>query len=122
MGEHIAQVAAAQVGKAYEYGQAGPDSFDTSGLIRYCYSQAGLNVPRRVSEQAAFGVEVSQDDLQPGDILVFWSDDPNEAGFSAIYIGNDQFAYSSSSKNAVSQGSVSNSYYQEHFFTARRAA
>jgi cell wall-associated NlpC family hydrolase len=40
--------ARAQVGKAYEYGAAGPDSFDCSGLAQYAYAAAGISLPDRL--------------------------------------------------------------------------
>lgn len=42
-----------QVGKPYIWGAAGPDAFDCSGLVQYCYGLIGISTPRLVTEQAA---------------------------------------------------------------------
>ncbi|RLG94437.1 hypothetical protein DRO29_06555, partial [Candidatus Bathyarchaeota archaeon] len=46
----IVSTARQQLGKPYEWGAEGPDSFDCSGLIYYSYSQAGINIPRTTAE------------------------------------------------------------------------
>lgn len=119
-GERVAAFALEQVGKAYEYGKAGPDSFDSSGLLHYCFKEQGISIPRRISGQAGHGVEVSQDEILPGDVVFFWSDTPGEASYAAIYVGNGQcVACLNSSKNAYTF-KLSGNYFQEHFVFARR--
>ena len=77
----IIDTAYAQLGKPYEYGATGPDSFDCSGLVRYCYAAAGISIPRTAEEQAAQGTLVYTP--QPGDICC-------TSGHVGIYIGNNQ--------------------------------
>lgn len=119
-GERVAAFALEQVGKAYEYGKAGPDSFDASGLIYYCFKEQGITVPRRTSGLAGHGTEVSQQELLPGDVVFFWSDTPGTVSYAAIYVGNGQcVACLNSSKNTYTF-KLSGSYFQEHFVFARR--
>ena len=40
------------IGEPYIWGAEGPNQFDCSGLVNYCYKQIGIDVPRLVTEQA----------------------------------------------------------------------
>jgi len=66
------QAALSKLGSPYEYGAAGPGSFDCSGLVQWAYKQAGVTVPRTSQAQAGVGTPVAQQDLQPGDIVAFY--------------------------------------------------
>lgn len=71
------------LGTDYIWGAAGPTNFDCSGLTSYCYRvAAGIDIGRTTYDQINSGVEVSADELQPGD-LVF-----PEIGHVMMYIGN----------------------------------
>lgn len=63
--------AMAQIGKPYVWASAGPDAFDCSGLVAYCYRDAtGENISRDSHGQATLGQEV-RGEIQPGDVLLF---------------------------------------------------
>ena len=115
----IAALALAQVGKVYEYAEEGPDAFDTSGLIYYCHTQNGINIPRTVKEQATHGTEVSKENLKPGDVVFFWTDTPGVAQYVAIYVGDGKLVAARSSKGDVAELNFG-AYFTEHFVTARR--
>ena len=81
--------ALAQVGKPYQWGAAGPDSFDCSGLTMTAYATAGVSLPRTSREQWDSGPHLDLADLAPGD-LVFFADntsDPETIHHVAMYIG-----------------------------------
>ncbi|HVE92734.1 MAG TPA: NlpC/P60 family protein [Actinomycetota bacterium] len=63
--------AAAQIGKPYKWGGAGPDSFDCSGLTQYAWASAGVSLPH--SSQAQYNAlpKVDRSQLQPGDLVFF---------------------------------------------------
>ncbi|HVU73815.1 MAG TPA: C40 family peptidase [Mycobacteriales bacterium] len=63
-----------EIGKPYVYGAAGPDSFDCSGLVMYVYGKAGIALPHYTGDQWNAGRHVSRDELQPGDLVFFYSD------------------------------------------------
>ena len=70
----------------------------------------------------SYGTEVSRSDLQPGD-LVFFQDYGYTASHVGIYIGGDQFIHASSSYyngHCVVITSLSETYYNNHYLTARR--
>jgi cell wall-associated NlpC family hydrolase len=73
----------AQLGKPYQWGGAGPNSFDCSGLTMRSWGAAGVSLPHSAAGQQAELPRVSLSALEPGD-LVFFGD---PAFHTAIYIG-----------------------------------
>ncbi|MEV6240486.1 NlpC/P60 family protein [Lentzea sp. NPDC051838] len=65
--------ALAQRGDPYVYGANGPDAWDCSSLIQKAYASAGVTIGRTSYAQAAAGRAVSRNDVQAGDILVYYS-------------------------------------------------
>ena len=118
--ELLVATAKSAIDVPYEFGGSGPDSFDTSGLIYYCFREVGLYVPRRVSEQAVHGTEVSRDNLQPGDVVFFYTETEGEAEYVGIYIGNGKFIAARSTAGTVGEMDMNSPYYTERFVTARR--
>jgi peptidoglycan DL-endopeptidase CwlO len=82
------QYAYDQVGCPYVFGGTGPcdDGFDCSGLTMMAWAAAGVSIPRTSYEQWDDLPHVSLDDVQPGDILVFY-----DAGHVALYVGDQKF-------------------------------
>lgn len=83
----VISVAYAQLGKPYVWGAAGPDCFDCSGLVMYCYEVgAGISLPHSSYALANCGTPVSVSELKPGDILGFrgW-------GHVGLYCGGGNF-------------------------------
>jgi cell wall-associated NlpC family hydrolase len=78
--------AMAQVGKAYVYGAAGPSAFDCSGLTMRAWQQAGVSLPHSSSAQMGSGPSVPQSQLQPGDLVFYYS----PVSHVGMYIGNGQ--------------------------------
>jgi cell wall-associated NlpC family hydrolase len=79
--------AMAQVGKAYVYGGTGPYGYDCSGLTMMAWAQAGVSLPHSASAQYAMTPRVAISDLQPGDLLFFYSD----IHHVGMYIGGGMF-------------------------------
>ncbi len=81
--------ARSQVGKPYQWGAVGPDTFDCSGLTGWAYRKAGLGLPRTSREQWFAGSHPGLGELAPGDLL-FWGtnpDDPQSIHHVALYVG-----------------------------------
>jgi peptidoglycan DL-endopeptidase CwlO len=85
------QAALTQVGQPYTWGGAAPGGFDCSGLVMWAFQQAGIALPHSSQALARGGQPVSLSDLQPGDVLTFYSD----ASHAGIYIGDGLMVHSS---------------------------
>jgi cell wall-associated NlpC family hydrolase len=120
IGLKAAQVAAAQVGKTYQYGSAGPDAFDTSGLVQYCFKQCDISVPRSNSALAGYGYTVDKENIRPGDAVFFWSSTPGTPEYLGIYIGDGKVVAAFNSSKPVTQFDMNSTYYTEHFVCVRR--
>jgi cell wall-associated NlpC family hydrolase len=94
--------ALAQVGDPYVWGASGPDAFDCSGLTQYAYSAAGVSLPHSSSSQSRMGTPVSRDQLQPGDLVFFYS----PVSHVGMYIGNGQMVHASTSGQPVKVASL----------------
>jgi cell wall-associated NlpC family hydrolase len=73
-----------QLGKPYEYGGAGPNSYDCSGLTMVAWRAGGVSLPHSAADQYNVIRHVSMGDLEPGD-LVFYGSPIHHVG---IYVGN----------------------------------
>jgi cell wall-associated NlpC family hydrolase len=87
----VVQAALTQVGSSYVWGGAAPGGFDCSGLVMWAFQQAGISLPHSSQAQAQGGQPVSLSDLQPGDVVTFYSD----ASHSGIYVGDGMVIHSS---------------------------
>ena len=87
----------AQVGDAYVYGASGPDAFDCSGLTMMAWGQAGVSLPHSASQQSQMGTPVSSSDLQPGDLVFYYS----PVSHVGIYIGNGKIVHAANPNSGV---------------------
>lgn len=118
----IVSTAQQYLGTPYVYGGSSPSGFDCSGFTMYVFAQVGIKLPHGATSQLSYGTEVSRSDLQPGD-LVFFQDYGAVASHVGIYIGGDQFIHASSSSGnsrCVTISSLTETYYANHYLTARR--
>ncbi|MBJ6363011.1 C40 family peptidase [Paenibacillus sp. GCM10012307] len=114
LSESIDQV----VGTPYKWGGTTTEGFDCSGFILYIFNQYDVQLPRTSKTQAETGTKLEKDELRPGD-LVFFNTDGKGISHAGIYVGNGQFAHSSSSKGVIIS-KLSESYYEKRYVTARR--
>jgi len=86
------QQAESQLGKPYEWGAAGPDTYDCSGLVMWSYAQVGVHVDHWTGDQWNEGAHIPLSALRPGDLLFFATDtnDPNTIHHVGMYVGNGQ--------------------------------
>ncbi len=80
------KTAYAQLGDPYAWGGAGPDAFDCSGLTMYSWGAAGVSLPHSSAAQYSAVRHVSLSELQPGDLVFYYS----PISHVAIYIGGGQ--------------------------------
>ena len=80
--------ARAQLGKPYQWGGAGPDSFDCSGLTMMAWAQAGVYFPHLAQDQYDMTQRISISQALPGDLIFFGT--PDNVYHVGLYIGNGQ--------------------------------
>ena len=116
-GKAIADYALQFVGYNYCWGGTSPSTgFDCSGLVYYVYGQFGYSLNRVAADQARNGVHV--DELEPGDILCFYSGG-SYIGHVGIYIGGGKFVHAANSALGVIVSSLEG-YYENRGYEARR--
>jgi peptidoglycan DL-endopeptidase CwlO len=96
-----AAVAAAHsaLGVPYHYGGADPQhGFDCSGLTMWSWAHAGVYLPHSAAMQYSVTKHVSTGDLQPGDLLFFYT----PISHVAMYIGGGQEIAASHTGTVVS--------------------
>ncbi|MEU9352704.1 NlpC/P60 family protein [Streptomyces griseoloalbus] len=82
-GDRAVRYAVEQLGKPYEWGAEGPDTYDCSGLTSEAWGAAGTPIPRTSQEQWARLERVPLGQLRPGDLVVYFP----EATHVALYLG-----------------------------------
>ena len=102
-GATVVQAALTRVGAPYLWGATGPDAFDCSGLIKWAFLQSGKSLPRSSQALAAGGQPVETTDVQPGDIVTFYSD----ASHAGIYIGDGNMVHASTYGTPVKVAPIS---------------
>lgn len=81
------QFALAQLGKPYQWGGIGPNSYDCSGLTSQAYKAAGVSIPRTALMQMHTGKAVPNiASASPGDLIFPYAN----GSHVAMYIGNNQ--------------------------------
>ena len=121
----IASLAAEQIDKPYIYSSTGPNSFDCSGLVRYCYlEEADIELPHSAKEIGYledYEKIENIDDLTVGDIVCFDTvSDKDLSDHVGIYIGDGNFIHASSGKGKVIQSSLDEEYYNKRFSWGKR--
>jgi cell wall-associated NlpC family hydrolase len=80
--------AESQIGKPYQWGGAGPGSYDCSGLVMVAWEHAGVSFPHSAQDQYDLTSRVSIADLRPGDLVFYGT--PTDVYHVGIYVGNGQ--------------------------------
>lgn len=84
------RAALTQLGVPYVWGGATPGKgFDCSGLTMWAYRQVGVNLPHYGGDQWNAGIHVSRGQLQPGDLIFFYSD----IHHMGMYLGDGKFIH-----------------------------
>ena len=84
VGAQALQAAITKEGDPYVWGAAGPGEFDCSGLVVWAYAQEGIALPHYTGSLWNSGMHVARSDLEPGDLVFFFSD----ISHVGIYIGD----------------------------------
>ncbi|MBU8820220.1 C40 family peptidase, partial [Mycolicibacterium goodii] len=100
----VIQAALSRIGSPYSWGGSGPNVFDCSGLVMWSFQQAGISLPHSSQALARGGQPVSMDNIQPGDLVTYYSD----ASHVGIYIGDGMMVHASTYGSPVRVAPVNN--------------
>ena len=107
----VMETAQQMLGTPYRPGGSSPRGFDCSGLVRYSFNKAGIHVPRTSAQQYSQSQKISQQSMQPGD-LIFFNIRGRKISHVGIYLGQGQFVHAPSSGKAVRIDYLSNPYWK----------
>lgn len=117
VGMKLAEAARAYLGLPYTYGGSSERGFDCSGFTYFLFRKAGFtSVSRTATSQWSSGTVIDQSELQPGDLVFFSSTYSTSIEHVGLYIGDGQFIHSSSGRGCVTINSMSDWYYENHYY------
>ena len=107
------------LGINYIFGGETSRGMDCSAFVQKVYAMAGIQLPRTARYQAEFGLFVSRENLQPGDLLFFqtYAKFPSHVG---IYIGEGKMIHASSGSKRIIISDIDKDFYLRHFLFAKR--
>ena len=111
------------VGTPYRWGGNTPDSgFDCSGLIGFVFRDAaGISLPRTTRELIVMrGQDVSEQNLQTGDLLFFATGGGSQVSHAGIYVGEGRFVHAPQTGGTVKLDTLSKAYWQNAYLSAKR--
>jgi cell wall-associated NlpC family hydrolase len=94
-----------QLGKPYQYGAAGPDTFDCSGLTQWSWKAGGKALPHSSRAQYGATSRVALPNIKPGDLAFFG---PSVSGIHhvGIYVGDGRMIEASRTGTPVRYASI----------------
>lgn len=92
-----------QLGKPYVFGANGPYAYDCSSFVQAAWRQAGVTIPRDTYGQNQGLTRVSQLQLRPGDLILWYFNDSSQPSPNHVtmYLGGGQMIEASSSRGGV---------------------
>lgn len=113
------------LGTPYRYGGSSRKSgFDCSGFVSYVYKEElGIELPRNTQGLLKMDAPVvARADLEPGDLILFNDRGRGRVSHVGIYMGDDQFIHSSSSRRGggVRVDKLSSRYWNASYLQAKR--
>lgn len=121
-GKDVAEYAKQYIGTNYVVGGKNPKSgFDCSGFTRYIFLNFGYNLGNTAANQDNIGEDVSKENLQAGDLMLFYDEDKNKIGHTGVYISNGEFVHAANPERGVVTDNLNtNTYYNERFIVGKR--
>lgn len=113
-----AAVAAAYsaIGTPYVWGGSSPSQgFDCSGLTMWAWAHAGVSLPHSSAAQYAVLPHISSSQLQPGDLLFFYS----PIHHVALYVGGNQVIHATNPSVPVKLETLSSYWWDVYVGAAR---
>ena len=109
------------LGTPYRYGGSSPSGFDCSGFVYYCYKQFGVSLNRTAADMMSNGTWVAKAELQPGDIVGFYSSvGGSYIGHVGMYAGNGMMIHSPYTGTSIRYESIVEGTYNARYAGGRR--
>ena len=120
--ETIVAAAKEKLGCKYVFASTGPNTFDCSGLVKYCYSKVGISIPHSAySIGYGSATKIAYSGLVRGDIVCLNTlADSDLSDHVGIYLGGGQFIHASSGKAQVIISDLTSGYYNRVFSWGKR--
>lgn len=111
-------------GIKYKYGGNKPkEGFDCSGLTRYLYQNAGLDLPRVSRDQAGLGKLKDFDSARPGDLVFFRKGKPARVFHVSVVVdvkpGELWVVHATSSRGVFRENILASSYWKPKIYQVR---
>jgi len=119
VGEKAAETALAMIGRPYKFTGDTPAGFDCSGLVRYSYLAAGMDLSHGTKALMGITSSVGLKNARKGDLL-FFDQERKKYSHVGIYVGNDQFVHAPSTGGKVRRDSITDPYWNKHYLDTRR--
>ena len=105
----------------YRYGGNSPvDGFDCSGFVRYVFEKSlEWKLPRTTQEMSRMGEQLEEDQLRPGD-LVFFNTQQHPYSHVGIYVGDNRFVHAPKSGKSITVANMREHYWRVRYDGARR--
>lgn len=112
------------LGIKYKYGGNKPrEGFDCSGLTRYLYQNAGLDLPRVSRDQAGLGELKDFDNARPGDLVFYRKGRPARVFHVSIVVevnpGELWVVHATSSRGVIRENILASSYWKPKIYQVR---
>ncbi|KGR76520.1 hypothetical protein CD33_06520 [Ureibacillus sinduriensis BLB-1 = JCM 15800] len=114
----VMELANSLTGTPYLFAGNSPAGFDCSGFVQYVYSNAGINLVRKSSNDYFMIDTTIVENPIPGDIVFFKNTYIEGISHMGIYIGDDQFIHAGS--NGVQVSKLSFDYWASKFVAFKR--
>ena len=117
--DKAADTALTMVGRPYKYRGVSPAGFDCSGLVRYSYLAAGMDVPHGTKALRSATRSISYHEIRKGDLL-FFLQEGKKYSHVGIYVNDNLFVHAPSTGRTVRMDTLLDPYWEKHFLEARR--
>ncbi|MEH7347748.1 C40 family peptidase [Gottfriedia acidiceleris] len=119
--ENLINTAKKFLGLRYLWAGVSGFGFDCSGFTYSLFKSYGITIPRDSGPQSKSGIEVKKDEIQPGDLLFFASNNgTGSVHHVAMYIGDGLMIQAPNAARSVEIIPLNTPGYIEEFSGARR--
>ena len=119
IGEKALATALKMEGRPYKFRGEAPGGFDCSGLVRYSYLTAGMDVPHGTGAQLKVSHSVGLSKARKGD-LVFFEQEGKKFSHVGLFVGRNEFIHAPSTGGKVRKDSLDDPYWKKHYLDTRR--